>query len=237
MIDSDELEGKYFSKLAAAFVRGKLQAKNFQDSLLKIPLSELNRDDQSKLISIGEKEGLKLHKFKRTMGLQRVSRVLGILRGLNPASLLDVGSGRGVFLWPLLDAFPELEVRVIEINPQRVDDIDAVNRGGITNVSAQLKDISSLDADEMGKFDVVTMLEVLEHIADPENAIRNVLKVAGRFALFSVPLHEDDNPEHIHLFDSRQLAGLLEKNGSPRVKVDYVHNHMVIVAAANRVCN
>ena len=49
----------------------------------------------------------KLHKFKRIDELPRVRRVIGMLRGaLRPTSLLDVGSGRGAFLWPLLDAFP-----------------------------------------------------------------------------------------------------------------------------------
>ena len=48
-------------------------------------------------------------------------RVLGLLRGLLGASLelaaprlLDVGSGRGAFLWPLLDAFPRLRVTAID---------------------------------------------------------------------------------------------------------------------------
>ena len=36
-------------------------------------------------------------------------------RGLAPASLLDVGSGRGAFLWPLLEAFPGLPVIAVEI--------------------------------------------------------------------------------------------------------------------------
>jgi hypothetical protein len=32
--------------------------------------------------------------------LPRVRKVLGVLRGVHPANLLDVGSGRGAFLWP-----------------------------------------------------------------------------------------------------------------------------------------
>lgn len=44
--------------------------------------------------------------FKRTAALPRVRKVLGILHGLGPESVLDVGSGRGVFLCPLLDGIP-----------------------------------------------------------------------------------------------------------------------------------
>ena len=49
---------------------------------------------------------MKLHYFKQKEDLPRVQRVLSFLHGIIPAgqcqSLLDVGSGRGVFLFPLL---------------------------------------------------------------------------------------------------------------------------------------
>lgn len=74
---------------------------------------------------------MRLHKFKRTMKLSRVQRVLGILRGFQPSNLLDIGSGRGTFLWPLLDSFPWLPVMGVDILERRVEDILAVRRGGI----------------------------------------------------------------------------------------------------------
>jgi len=104
--EADDLPARYHLDPAAAFVRGKLA------DAPDLPPADLVRH--------GLKAGLRLHKFKRTSGLPRVRRVLGVLRGLAPADLLDVGSGRGVFLWPLLDAFPELRVTAIDRNPQRV---------------------------------------------------------------------------------------------------------------------
>jgi hypothetical protein len=83
----------YFTELAAAFVRGRLP------DAPPLPAGEL--------IALGRRAGLRLHKFKSNAGLPRVRRVLGVLRGLAPADLLDVGSGRGTFLWPMLDAFPD----------------------------------------------------------------------------------------------------------------------------------
>jgi hypothetical protein len=62
--------------------------------------------------------------------LPRVRRALGMLKGLRPKSLLDVGRGRGVFLWPLLEQFPELEVTAIDTSVVRAHDLDAVARGG-----------------------------------------------------------------------------------------------------------
>ena len=69
---------RYYSDLATAFVRGRLGN----------PLAS---------IEDGIREGLRLHKFKQNIELPRVKRILGILRGLAPENLLDVGSGRGTF--------------------------------------------------------------------------------------------------------------------------------------------
>jgi hypothetical protein len=108
--------GRYYTELAAAFVRGKIGGEG-----------DLSPEE---LIRLGKARGLRLHKFKRLAELPRVRKVLGVLQGLAPASLLDIGSGRGAFLWPLLDSFPHMEVIALDRNPGRVADIDAVRRGG-----------------------------------------------------------------------------------------------------------
>jgi hypothetical protein len=97
----------YYTRLATAYVRGRLGASAPAD-LLDTPLEELSEAQLGALIAVGQETGLRLHRFKRTMGLPRVRKTLGALRGLAPESLLDVGSGRGAFLWPLLDAFSDL---------------------------------------------------------------------------------------------------------------------------------
>jgi hypothetical protein len=119
MVENDfniEDDRRYYTELAAAFVRGKIGGGG-----------DLSPEE---LIGLGGARGLRLHKFKRQAGLPRVRKVLGVLQGLAPASLLDIGSGRGAFLWPLLDSFPHMEVIALDRNPGRVADIDAVRRGG-----------------------------------------------------------------------------------------------------------
>src|SRR5207237_88288 len=112
----------------------------------------------------GQEAGLRLHKFKRTAGLPRVQKVLGILRGLDPADLLDIGSGRGVFLWPLLDAFPALQVIAFDRDPIRAAGLGAVGAGGLARLRAARMDIEAL-ALPAASVEVATVLEVLEHIA------------------------------------------------------------------------
>ncbi|MGZ3715782.1 MAG: class I SAM-dependent methyltransferase, partial [Ktedonobacterales bacterium] len=173
--------------------------------------------------------GMRLHRFKRTMGLPRVDKVLGILRGLQPDTLLDIGSGRGAFLWPLLDAFLHLPVTCADILEHRVAGIQAVHDGGVATLAAVRADATALPFAD-GSFDVVTLLEVLEHIPDTQSALAEVCRVARRFVVLSVPMHPDDNPEHIHLFDQRELSGLLEQQGIARVSAEHVLNHLILVA-------
>src|SRR5438045_1451520 len=89
---------------------------DFAAALVRCRLPHLDGLSNADLFRQGTAAGMRLHHFKRTGGLPRVRKVLGILRGLAPADVLDVGSGRGVFLWPLLDSFPELPVLSIDRN-------------------------------------------------------------------------------------------------------------------------
>lgn len=208
-------EERYYIDLAAAFVRGRLRCDP------TLPPEEL--------IELGKKAGLKLHKFKKTAGLPRVRRVLGLLQGLYPESLLDVGSGRGAFLWPLLDAFPALPVTSIDLLWQRASDIGALRRGGITRLSGFRMDVRHL-AFASKSFDVITLLEVLEHIPETSEVLSEVVRVARRFVLISVPAHEDDNPEHIHLFGEEDLEKKLRAAGAAKVSFQRVLNHIIAVA-------
>src|SRR5690606_21093072 len=107
---------------------------------------------------------------KRLSLLPRVRRVFGFLRQLAPQDLLDVGSGRGVFLWPLLDYFPELRVTCIDVREDRVADIRAVATGGVNRLQAEVMDVGRLAlADD--SVDGVTLLEVLEHLPEPARAV------------------------------------------------------------------
>ena len=156
--------------------------------------------------------------------------VLGILQGLQPESLLDIGTGRGVFLWPLLDAFPELRVTATDILDGRIGLLDAVREGGLDRLQVHKAEAARLpfDADS---FDVTTALEVLEHMETPASAVRELARVTRRFIVASVPSKEDDNPEHIQLFDKTTFGDLFAQAGARAANVTYVRGHMICVAA------
>ncbi|HEY1352341.1 MAG TPA: class I SAM-dependent methyltransferase [Ktedonobacteraceae bacterium] len=230
-----DMHQNFYPLLAAAYIRGKFSGVPDGElpELCARALEKLSAADIQQLFALARAHGLRLHRFKRSMELPRVRKVLGILRGLQPASLLDIGTGRGVFLWPLLDAFSGLPVTCIDCRDDRVADLQAVHAGGVPSLQALCADVRALPFAEHS-FDAVTMLEVLEHVPDTGRALAEVSRVAGRFVLFSVPSQADNNPEHIYLFKQPQLRALLREHGMSRVSFDYVPGHMIVIARVDR---
>lgn len=205
------MDSRYLSRLAEAYQRGH-----------KVMYSD--NDDAPEV---------KLHYFKIKEDLPRVQAVMSFIRAIVPAgrcnNLLDIGSGRGAFLFPLLRDFPSLEIESIDILPHRVEFLECISRGGVYNLKAKLGDICTADYPE-ASFDVVSLLEVLEHIPDAEKALMNAVRIARNYVIVSVPSKPDDNPEHIHLFSADQMSEMLLKAGCRKVKTMGVTGHNIFIA-------
>ncbi len=67
----------------------------------------------------------------------------------------------------------------------------------------------------------------MEHIPDTQTAFKQVCRIAQRGVILSVPSKEDENPEHIHLFDKNRIKALFAEQGIEKVKFDSVLNHIV----------
>jgi ubiquinone/menaquinone biosynthesis C-methylase UbiE len=206
----------HYLALAAAYARGALGDPTLDDA------SALERALAARL---------ELHRFKRTAQLPRVRAVIGALRGFGVQALVDLGSGRGAFVWPLLDALPHVALVATDLLEHRAQLYEHVRRGGIERVAGVRADITALPFADRSA-DCVTALEVLEHLPGegPATAIAEAMRVARVAVIASVPSHEDDNPEHVHLFDGAHLEALFRGAGARRVTVEHVLNHIVIVA-------
>jgi len=229
----EEIQEFYFVRPAAAFVRGMELRGDFAEALPEhwrvCPLHELSPGDCAAIIAHGLEQGHRLHRFKRTMELPRVAKVLGWLRGFAPASLLDVGSGRGAFLWPFVDAFASLPVTVVEADSNRAGQLRSVARGGLEQLTVVQDDITTV-ADPAEPRDIVTALEVWEHIPNVQRAALRCVELARRAVIVSVPSKEDDNPEHVHLLTRPRLRELLDLPGVKRVRFDAVPGHLLAIA-------
>ena len=158
---------------------------------------------------------------------------MGFLKGVQPESLLDVGSGRGVFLFPFLQEFPWVPVTSVDILPHRVQMLQHISAGGIENLTSMQKNICHWQEEE-NQFDVVTLLEVLEHIPDVQSAVNNAVRLAKRFVVVSVPSQPDDNPEHIHLLTKDILTDLFTNAGCCNLHFGGVNGHLIMMATVEK---
>lgn len=228
MMGYDEM----YEHLAAAAVRGHAARERLPlpAPLGEKPLAALTEEDVAALLDMGRAWGVKLYRFKRGHeDMPRVKQILGFLRGVQPESLLDVGSGRGVFLFPFLESFPVVPVTSLDLLDHRVGFLEDIRRGGVDRLTPVRADICACPVPEKSA-DVVTMLEVLEHIPDVQAAVQAAVRIARRYVAVTVPSKEDDNPEHIHLLTKPVLTELFRNAGCERLHFGGVPGHLVLTA-------
>jgi len=225
------MENEYLRRTAAAYVRGYAKRTGLAliQNLCDKPLNELNERELDMLFTAGKTCGLKMYRFKSHRDMPRVKIVMGFLRNVMPESLIDVGSGRGVFLLPFLEEFAGAAVTSVDILPYRVEFLNDISQGGYSNLTALLGDIRTAPLPEKSA-DVVTMLEVLEHIPDVETAARAAVRAAKKFVVVTVPSKPDNNPEHIHLLTKDKLTALFEGAGCKKIGFDGVNGHLFMTA-------
>lgn len=217
---NEELHERYYVPFAAEFLRSDLYLPE-----------EMSDED---VINRGLGAEIDIHMFKRSPArLPRVIKTIGMLKQMDPMHLLEVGCGQGVFLWTLADQFPFLPIKAVDASRTHVDRIAQVTQRKFQHIRAGMID---LERDETwmlspDTYDVVTCLEVLEHIPNWRTAVEYVCKSARRFVIFSFPSQEDTNPDHIHLLDKGEVADAIVLQGRMRVpKFDYVNGHTFVIA-------
>jgi SAM-dependent methyltransferase len=148
---------------------------------------------------------------------------LSVLRTLPLASkpkLLDVGCGEGQFLYRARQI--GLDVSGVDLNPAGLEAAKRIF--GIASLyQGSLEDLSASPSREL--YDAITMLEVLEHTADPLGTIRTAARLLkpGGLLLVSVPGNRrwpplfdpetDSPPHHLTLWTEPSLARILERGG------------------------
>ena len=127
-----------------------------------------------------------------------------------------------------MDEFPGTEVTSLDILPDRTAFLRAVREGGMEKLHPFNASILDFDAPQQS-YDVVTFLETLEHIPEPESALLNALRMAKNALILSVPSKEDDNPEHIHLLKEDSFRITMRDIPDISITFDYVPNHMIVI--------
>ena len=132
-------------------------------------------------------------------------------------------------MFPLLNEFPNINVTSIDILDKRIELLSNISKGGVNNLKVIKDDICSFNEAD-NSYQVVTLLEVLEHIKDYQKAIKNAIRLSSDFIVITVPSKEDNNPEHINLLTKDILTKEFNKNNITNLKFSSVNNHLVLVA-------
>jgi len=106
------------------------------------------------------------------------------LQRLAPGSVLDAGCGEGVVTAWIAQALPGARVAGVEARAEAVD----LARRRNPELALQKGDLYGLPFDD-GSFEVVVATEVLEHLDRPQDALRELVRVASGHVVLTVP-HE-----------------------------------------------
>jgi 2-polyprenyl-3-methyl-5-hydroxy-6-metoxy-1,4-benzoquinol methylase len=159
--------------------------------------------------------------YERIMGLapdrsDNVARVERICARLAPGSVLDVGSGLGVFPARMKEA----GWRPTALDPDSRAVVHARERIGVEAVQADF-----MTADDLGRHDLVTLNKVLEHVPDPVAMLARAHAVLtdggvvyvelpdGERAAHDGPGREEFFIEHLHVFSLASLCLLATRAG------------------------
>lgn len=233
----DSIQERYDIKTAAAWILGHSRTSGIPklpDELKNKTAVACINEELISIVEAGKEAGLKLYPFKTgTQTLARTRRVIGFLHSIQFETMLDVGSGRGVFLIPFMKEFPWVQVTSLDLLEKRVTFLNELADGGFPQLHAEKKNICNQPFPDKS-FDVVTLLEVLEHIPEVDRAVTAAVRMAKQYVVVTVPSKPDDNPEHIHLLTKEKLTQLFNTVSCTKLHFDGVEGHLFMVAAIDR---
>ncbi len=111
-------------------------------------------------------------------------RVVEWVQRAAPASILDAGCGEGFATGFIAERVPTARIEGIDVSPGAIE--YAQEHFG-ERVTYQVGSVYDLPYED-DSFDLVVCSEVLEHLDRPEDAVREITRVARRHVLLTVPL-------------------------------------------------
>jgi trans-aconitate methyltransferase len=133
-------------------------------------------------------------------------------------SVLDAGCGTGVLLQQILNKYPNAQLTGSEYSPQGLE----FAKKRLPQGEFHVLDLSKETLDR--KFDLITCIDVLEHIHDDRAALKNLLAMTGGHMILSVPIGplfkaEVDRMGHVHGYSRPELEKKIREAGFEIVKV------------------
>lgn len=155
-----------------------------------------------------------MHSFDRDMA--ELLRIAG-----NVDSVLEVGCGEGEVLRKLAGLFPRAYLLGADVSPDVVEEAQRRH----PDLSFETRSIYETDHHPR-KFDLIVAAEVFEHLDDPLDALRAVVRASNKFIFASVPeeplwrilncarakyiRHWGNTPGHVQHWSTQAFIGFLE---------------------------
>ena len=108
--------------------------------------------------------------------------LFGMIELVSPSTMLDIGCGEGYTLRRLKDKYPQINIEGTDIEPEIIEIAKEEN----PDIKFKVESAYSIDKPVMS-FDLVTVLEVLEHLEYPDKAIAEAKRLTNKHCIFSVP--------------------------------------------------
>ncbi len=209
-------------------VRGSMEQEKSTSHLFQKKLEDLNPEEINELILIGLRKEMRLDVLKRRIDSPEVTKVMGFLRGIQPDNLLDICAPDGSFIWRIMDEFRFLPATLMDISDAYTEMAKFMHKGGFANIKGQSAEILDMSCFSNEQFDVVTALDVLQHVSEGEKAIFEICRVAKRFIICVVPLTKD--AQHKSHYSEQMMRNAFKKRDIHQFRVEAVRNSLVIVA-------
>jgi trans-aconitate methyltransferase len=144
--------------------------------------------------------------------------IFKLLDGISFDTVLDAGCGTGVLLQQISQEYPRVQLTGSEYSPHGIE----FARKRLPDVEFHALDLSK--ASLQRKFDLITCIDVLEHIPDDRAALKNLLQMTGGHMILAVPLGplftaEVERMGHVHGYSRKELESKIREAGFEIVRV------------------
>jgi methionine biosynthesis protein MetW len=145
-----------------------------------------------------------------------------VLDLINDDSILDIGCGDGLLLKEISRKNPAAKLTGLDISPRAIE--IARSRG----LECRLFDITQRLPFDDNSFDAVLLLDILEHLFEPEEVLKEACRVTRKHIYISVP-NFISLPARLQM-----LFGHVPENNSPRKGHVYWMTYGVLKQLINR---
>ena len=136
-------------------------------------------------------------------------------------NILDIGCGEGSKSFILANYFSNAKVLGIDFTDEGIKKANN-NYSEVNNLYFKKADIFEIQTE---KYDMVSCLDVLEHIEDWQIVLKNICNISNKYILISVPTGRMRDYEkyvgHLRNFKKGEIENFVANNGFKKIKTFY----------------